>query len=137
MKRITWNDVWRTLIVVLVLVSFSWLLSDEASASDGMPPDVIAWEYAGELFVTDYDEDGHPRTQHICPCDVKPTPKPTDKPQPTPTDKPRPTPTPKSECKIWLCHKPGTPAEQNYCCYDSEGCKSAHLGHGDYLGKCK
>jgi hypothetical protein len=40
-------------------------------------------------------------------------------------------------CRIWLCHKPGTAAEQDYCCEDSTGCRDAHLAHGDTLGKCK
>lgn len=39
-------------------------------------------------------------------------------------------------CYQWLCHKPDTAAEQDYCC-DSDGCVDAHLGHGDYLGRCK
>lgn len=79
-----------------------------------------------------------------CPCEVaeceeceyENTPTPTPK-NPTVTPTPKPTITPQPECKIWLCHKPGTEAEQDYCCWDSEGCKSAHLAHGDYLGKCK
>jgi len=84
-----------------------------------------------------------------CPCEpseCEPTPEPTATPEPrntptpepkdTPTPEPEPTPTPEPECFQWLCHKPGTSAEQDYCC-DSQGCVDAHLAHGDYLGKCK
>ena len=109
----------------------------------------------GAWCVTDY-RDGQPFTDCDCPCEeivcevVTPTPTPTEDPKKTPTKTPvvptptptktpvvpTPTPTPQPVCKIWLCHKPGTSAEQDYCCWDSEGCKDAHLKHGDYLGKC-
>jgi hypothetical protein len=46
------------------------------------------------------------------------------------------TPTPPPECPYWVCHKPGTAAEQDYCCY-SESCVAAHLKHGDYEGRCQ
>lgn len=70
---------------------------------------------------------------------------PTRRSSRTPTQTPKvshaPTATPTAvstaiECYQWLCHKPGTAAEQDYCC-DSQECVDAHLGHGDYLGKCK
>lgn len=46
------------------------------------------------------------------------------------------TPTPPPPCYQWLIHKPGTPAEQLYCC-DSDSCVRGHLfgGHesdGDF-----
>lgn len=47
-----------------------------------------------------------------------------------------PTYTPALECYQWVCHKPSTAAERDYCC-DSDGCVDAHLGHGDYLGRCR
>ena len=56
----------------------------------------------------------------------------------TPTDVPTVTPaipTATSKPCVWVCHKPGTSAEQDYCC-DSQECVDAHLKHGDYLGKC-
>lgn len=40
----------------------------------------------------------------------------------------------KVECYQWVCHKIGN-GWKDYCC-DSEGCISAHLAHGDYLGRC-
>lgn len=56
---------------------------------------------------------------------------------PTLTIWPTPTATPTLFlCYQWVCHKPGTAAEQDYCC-ESMGCVDAHLGHGDYLGKCR
>ena len=64
------------------------------------------------------------------------TPTATSTPWVSPTPY-NPTPTGIPICGIWLCHKPGTAAEQDYCCWDSEGCRDAHLAHGDYLGKCK
>lgn len=75
---------------------------------------------------------------------VRPTPTVTHAPPtktPTiPSATKNPTATPRQtepvECYQWLCHKPGTAAEQDYCC-DSDGCVSAHLGHGNYLGKCR
>ena len=86
----------------------------------------------------------------ICPTPtITPPPPPTDTPPPPtpPTDTPTPPPptdtpppptdTPEPVCRIWVCHKPDTPAEQDYCCWDSEGCKAAHLAHGDYEGKCR
>ena len=95
------NWIW-VLIVLLLIVIGLMLLPRKAGASDGFPENVVAWEYAGELFVTDY-RNGRPVTKHICPCEVsldcevspngeKPTP--TENPQPTPTDKPDPTPKP-------------------------------------------
>jgi len=65
----------------------------------------------------------------------EPTPTPSRTRTPAPTDTPIPTET-EVTCYQWLCHKPGTAAEQNYCC-DSEGCVEAHLAHGDYLGACE
>ena len=67
------------------------------------------------------------------PTPIVPTPtkRSTRKPTATPTEFPSIVP----KCYQWLCHKPGTAAEQNYCC-DSDGCVSAHLRHGDYLGRC-
>ena len=57
-------------------------------------------------------------------------------PKPTPTETPTPTDTP-VVCEIWLCHKPGTAAEQDYCCGAEGNCAPSHLDHGDYLGKCQ
>lgn len=58
---------------------------------------------------------------------------------PVPTELPTliPTQTPGDSCFQWICHMPGTPAEQDYCC-DSEGCVRAHLAppQNGYLGKC-
>lgn len=50
-----------------------------------------------------------------------------------PTNTPSATPV----CEIWVCHKPNSAAEASYCCESSAGCLSAHLGHGDYEGKCR
>jgi len=93
------NKVFWFLVILLILAFGMMLIPKKAGASDGMPPNVIAWEYAGELFVTDYDEDGHPRTQHICPCEddcnienviVQENVTEKDKPKPTPTAPPPP-----------------------------------------------
>ena len=36
--------------------------------------------------------------------------------------------------RVTVCHKPGTPAEQNLVI--SPSAVDAHLGHGDYEGPC-
>jgi hypothetical protein len=36
--------------------------------------------------------------------------------------------------KVGLCHKPGTPAEHTLDV--GQSAVSAHLAHGDYLGRC-
>ena len=93
------NWIW-VLIVLLLITIVLMSLPRKAGASDGYPKDVIAWEYAGELFVTDY-RDGRPVTKHICPCNdvcedsYTPETTPTDAPEPQPTPKPEKTKKPK------------------------------------------
>ena len=70
---------------------------------------------------------------------TSPAPTITDSPpSKTPTVPIVPTETVVVECYQWLCHKPNSSAEQDYCC-DSQGCVNGHLNHhdDDYLGKCK
>lgn len=67
------------------------------------------------------------------------TPTPRHTRQATPTHTPPPptkTPTVPVTCYQWVCHQTGNAGEKDYCC-DSDGCVDAHLGHGDYLGKCR
>lgn len=101
---------------------------------DGTPYAYV-WEAGGAEYV--YGE-----VQRFCPCFTQnclSTPSFTQtatKVYPTQTNVVQSTPTPVA-CAIWVCHKPGTAAEQDYCCWDSEGCFNAHIAHGDYEGKCQ
>jgi len=75
-------------------------------------------------------------TRTVSPTVKSSTPTATVTPQPPTSTVPViPTKTVVVGCFQWLCHKPGTPAEQDYCC-ESQGCVDAHLKHGDYLGRC-
>lgn len=138
--------------ITILLVVFFAFSAFVVKASSVVPENVKVFEtYGGLICVTDIRYE-NPYTRCYCPCEfyecevekVKNTPKatktesPKETEEPTPTILPTilPTETPEEACYQWLCHKPGTPAEQDYCC-DSDGCVNAHLGHGDYLGKCK
>ncbi len=78
-------------------------------------------------------------------CETPTTPMPCNCPtqvpevvSPTPTQHPAPTPTPQPPmCYQWLIHKPGTAAEQLYCC-DSDSCVRGHIsgGHADAGDYC-
>ncbi len=146
MKR-SWLVIGAVLPVILFIV-----IVIVASAGGEYPDDVEIWQLPSGQWCQRIDG---VFDKCYCPCEreikyvCEPTPTPTDdpkrKPTPTNTSIPNPTPsptllpsaTPEPICKIWVCHKPGTAAEQDYCCYDSEGCKAAHLKHGDYEGKCE